>query len=224
MPTDSIPKIRDRVKELRRVKASELLDNPKNWRRHPKEQLDAIDAVLREIGFAGAELTFETPNGLMLFDGHARKERAGDEIVPVLVTDLTEEEADLLLASFDPIGAMAKADADALQSLVDNLEPDSASLRRLLDNLLESPDLVTTTEEGGTSTRSNTGDVNVEQMELQPEEHYDFILVLADNVNDWNRLVRLLDLPHVQLSRTHRRIGMARAVRAAKVLELIDRD
>lgn len=224
MPTDSIPKIRDRVKELRRVKASELLENPKNWRRHPKEQLDAIDAVLREIGFAGAELAFETPAGLMLIDGHARKERAGDEIVPVLVTDLTEEEADLLLASFDPIGAMAKADADALQSLVDNLEPDSASLRRLLDNLLESPDLVTTTEEGGTSTRSNTGDVNVEQMELQPEEHYDFILVLADNVNDWNRLVRLLDLPHVQLSRTHRRIGMARAVRAAKVLELIDRD
>ncbi len=31
-------RIRDRIKELRRVKASELLPNPKNWRRHPKVQ------------------------------------------------------------------------------------------------------------------------------------------------------------------------------------------
>jgi hypothetical protein len=30
--------IRDRIRELRRVKTSELIPNPKNWRRHPKEQ------------------------------------------------------------------------------------------------------------------------------------------------------------------------------------------
>ncbi len=35
-------KIRDRIKELRRVKASELLPNPKNWRTHPTEQADAM--------------------------------------------------------------------------------------------------------------------------------------------------------------------------------------
>ena len=31
-------KIRDRVKELRRVKAGELRPHPKNWRVHPQAQ------------------------------------------------------------------------------------------------------------------------------------------------------------------------------------------
>ena len=34
-------RIRDRIKELRRVKASELRPHPKNWRVHPAAQQDA---------------------------------------------------------------------------------------------------------------------------------------------------------------------------------------
>ena len=44
--------IRDRIKELRRVPASELLPNPKNWRTHPVAQQDALRGVLAEIGRA----------------------------------------------------------------------------------------------------------------------------------------------------------------------------
>lgn len=127
--------IRDRIKELRRIKASDLLDNPKNWRKHPKGQKDALDAVLKSIGFAGAELTFETPNGTMLIDGHLRKERSGDELIPCLITDLTQEEADLLLASFDPIAAMAQADQEKLDELISGLDSDDAELQKLLDSL-----------------------------------------------------------------------------------------
>jgi len=46
--------IRDRVRELRRVKASELVPNPKNWRRHPKEQAAALKGLLAEVGYADA--------------------------------------------------------------------------------------------------------------------------------------------------------------------------
>jgi hypothetical protein len=35
-------KIRDRVKSLVRVRAGDLLPNPKNWRKHPKAQADAL--------------------------------------------------------------------------------------------------------------------------------------------------------------------------------------
>jgi hypothetical protein len=42
--------IRDRIKELRRVKASELRPSPKNWRTHPQAQQDALRGVLAEIG------------------------------------------------------------------------------------------------------------------------------------------------------------------------------
>ena len=44
--------IRDRIKELRRVKAARLRPHPKNWRSHPKAQQDALRGVLAEVGYA----------------------------------------------------------------------------------------------------------------------------------------------------------------------------
>ncbi|MCP4549634.1 MAG: hypothetical protein GY835_24530, partial [bacterium] len=55
--------IRDRIKELRRVKASELRPHPANWRTHPKAQQDALRGVLAEIGYADALLCRELPDG-----------------------------------------------------------------------------------------------------------------------------------------------------------------
>ena len=71
--------IRDRIVELRRVPASCLLANPKNWRRHPLSQQNALRGVLAEIGFADALLARETPEGLMLVDGHLRQDVMGDQ-------------------------------------------------------------------------------------------------------------------------------------------------
>jgi hypothetical protein len=65
--------IRDRVVELRRVRARELLPNPKNWRRHPKVQAAALRGLLDEIGIADALLARELPDGrLQLVDEHLR--------------------------------------------------------------------------------------------------------------------------------------------------------
>ena len=76
--------IRDRVVELRRVRARDLLPNPKNWRRHPKVQADALRGLLDEIGIADALLARELPDGrLQLIDGHLRAETMPDEEVPV---------------------------------------------------------------------------------------------------------------------------------------------
>lgn len=131
-------KIRDRIKELRRVKASELHPHPMNWRTHPKEQLDAIRGVLAEVGFAGAELARELPDGsLQLIDGHARAEVAGDAEVPVLVLDVTEDEAKKILATFDPIGAMATADAVKLDAILREVETGSEALADMLTALAE---------------------------------------------------------------------------------------
>lgn len=55
--------IRDRTKDLRRVKARDLLVNPKNWRRHPKCQADALRGLLSEIGYADALLARELAAG-----------------------------------------------------------------------------------------------------------------------------------------------------------------
>lgn len=128
-------KIRDRIKSLRRVKASELLPHPKNWRAHPQEQQDAMRGVLAEIGYADALLVRKTPDGLQILDGHLRAEITPDEKVPVLVVDLNDEEADKLLATHDPLGAMAEANRDALGKLLAQIETESDAVKTLLEGL-----------------------------------------------------------------------------------------
>lgn len=135
--------IRDRIVELRRMPAAALRPHPKNWRRHPPHQVAALRAVLSEIGFAGAELAFPSDGKgsagdfsvLTLIDGAARREIAGQELVPVLVTDLTATEADLMLATFDPIGAMAEADSTKLRELLEGVEISDASLKEMLGEM-----------------------------------------------------------------------------------------
>lgn len=127
--------IRDRIKDLRRVPAATLRPNPKNWRRHPARQNDALLAALNEIGYAGALLARETDEGIMLIDGHARAGLTPDAVVPVLILDVDEEEADKLLAIYDPIGAMAETDRVALEELIGSLDFESEDLSKLLADM-----------------------------------------------------------------------------------------
>src|SRR5260370_17028 len=134
--------IRDRVKELRRVKACELRPNPKNWRTHSKAQADALRGVLAEIGFASALLTRELPDGsLMLIDGHLRAETLPETLVPVLVLDVTESEATMLLATFDTLGAMADADADKLSELLRDVSTGNDAVEKMLEDLAKEHDI-----------------------------------------------------------------------------------
>jgi hypothetical protein len=127
--------IRDRIRELRRVPARELIQNPKNWRRHPKEQAAAMAGMLAEVGYADALLARETPEGLMLIDGHLRRDTTPDQDVPVLVLDVTEEEADKILLTLDPLAGLATVDPESLQSLVDLVEWSSDELAATLKPL-----------------------------------------------------------------------------------------
>lgn len=75
---EAAPHLRDRIVELRRVPARDLLANPRNFRRHPPAQRAALDAVLEKIGMAGALLARDTPGGLELIDGHLRTDSRPD--------------------------------------------------------------------------------------------------------------------------------------------------
>src|SRR5450755_1137424 len=104
------PGIRDRVLRLDRVRGRDLAPNPKNFCTHPEAQRKAMQVVLAEVGFAGAALARETADGLALLDGHLRAELSLDQEIPVLVLDVTAEEGDKILASFDAITGMAEED------------------------------------------------------------------------------------------------------------------
>jgi site-specific DNA-methyltransferase (adenine-specific)/modification methylase len=73
----------------------------------------------------------------MLIDGHLRTETLHNAEIPVLVLDVSEEEADKILATFDPLGAMAESDADALRALLEDVETGSQELADMLTALAE---------------------------------------------------------------------------------------
>ena len=130
-------KIRDRIKDLRRVAAGELKPNPRNWRTHPQAQRDALRGVLAEIGYADALLARELADGsLELIDGHLRAETTPDVEVPVLVLDLNDEEAAKLLVLHDPLAEMAEADTGLLAELVGCIETQSEAVQAVLDGML----------------------------------------------------------------------------------------
>lgn len=131
------PTIRDRIIGLKRVKAGDLLPHPKNWRRHPEAQQTAMRASLREIGWADALLARQTPDGLCLIDGHLRRDLSPDTKVPVLILDLTEAEADKLLATLDPLAGLAETDFSALAELADSIVWDEPDLAAMVEGLSE---------------------------------------------------------------------------------------
>lgn len=149
--------IRDRIRELRRVPAGNLQPHPRNWRTHPPAQRDALRGILAEIGYADALLARELPDGsLQLIDGHLRAETTPDCEVPVLVVDLSDDEADKLLAVLDPLGAMASADREALVDLLPRIQSDNAALQALLDRLASDAD--EETDETGADSTAASGD------------------------------------------------------------------
>jgi hypothetical protein len=82
---------------------------------------------------ADAVLARELPDGsLMLIDGHLRAETLGDGNVPVLVLDVNEAEADKLLATLDPVAAMAGKDAEQLAALLGQLKEQDDNLASLV--------------------------------------------------------------------------------------------
>ena len=129
--------IRDRIQELRRVRASLLRPHPRNWRSHPELQKSALRDLLAEIGYADALLARRLPEGsLELIDGHLRAELTPDQEVPVLVVDLDDAEAAKLLALHDPLVGLASTDGDVLAGLLAGVQTESCAVREVLDEML----------------------------------------------------------------------------------------
>lgn len=120
------------------VDPATLVTNPANWRRHPDRQRAALDGSLTDIGWVQSVIVNRTTGHLV--DGHARVEQAlgrGEPLVPVGYVELSPDEERLVLATLDPIGALAEPDAEALTSLLASFEISDGALDDLLAELRE---------------------------------------------------------------------------------------
>jgi hypothetical protein len=118
-----------------------------------------------------------------------------------------------VLATFDPLSALALANEQALADLLGEVELDHhAELRKLLTDL-----------HGDLEREEQEADENEERREipgmaLQPHEHYDYLVVLATTSQEWNVLCERLTL---QPTKRRGRMGTCRAIRADKLIELL---
>lgn len=113
--------------------AEELADNPANWRTHPEAQKEALEAVLSDVGWAGALLYNERTGRLI--DGHLRKQLAKGPM-PVLIGSWTPEQEFKILVTLDPIAAMATIDDPLLATLMEGVSFESDAVNQMLSALL----------------------------------------------------------------------------------------
>lgn len=128
--TNIVPEWKNRIVSSGTMPADQFLAHERNWRKHPPVQQMAIKSVLDKVGWVQS-VVVSARSGKVL-DGHMRVEAAlthGDQtLVPYIEVDLTEEEENLILATLDPISAMAITDESLLADLLNGFESEDQDL------------------------------------------------------------------------------------------------
>ena len=135
---DLAGQVRNRIVERRMMKPGEIEDHPSQWRDHNLPQADAMVGVLREVGIASTLKVWKSERAggrYVAWDGHLRKSLDPELEWPVDILDITDAEADYLLSVFDPISAMATADAGALDALLSSVNSGEAAVQAMLSQL-----------------------------------------------------------------------------------------
>jgi len=131
---------KNRIVEFKEMPVAELIENPKNWRKHTSKQEQALFGVLTEVGVV-QNVIFNQRTG-RLVDGHLRVSLAtknGESTLPTTIVDLSDEEEDLILATLDPLSALAGTDAEKHALLLDHIETRNVEVQALIDALKKAP-------------------------------------------------------------------------------------
>ncbi len=144
-PARPLGRWRNRILGSGEEAPGELAANPRNWRTHPAAQRKALRGALDTVGWVQQVIVNRTTGNVV--DGHARIEEAlsrNEPSVPALYVDLSPEEEALVLATLDPIAAMADQDDERLRELLAEVAVDDEGLAALLADLasqIEKPGL-----------------------------------------------------------------------------------
>jgi DNA modification methylase len=141
---------KNRITKYTEEAPDQLLANPRNWRSHPGAQADALRGILGDVGVVQNVLANERTG--FLLDGHLRVMealKAGQPTIPVTWVDLSEDEEALILATLDPLAAMAGTDAAQLDALLRDVSTDSPAVQAMLDALATEAGIVPPVGAGG---------------------------------------------------------------------------
>lgn len=119
-PTET--RFRNRIIGYGTKPADQFQAHPQNWRQHPQAQREAVSTSLNKVGWVG--VVVENVRTGHVLDGHERIWQAltGNEDVPYIQVDVSEDEELLVLATFDPLTQMAETDPEMLRAILADLE------------------------------------------------------------------------------------------------------
>ena len=203
------------------IEAGSLTENPGNWRRHSQEQLQSLRELLDDptVGWAGACLYNERTGRLV--DGHARREMVDPKTpMPVLVGNWSEEAEAKILATLDPVGAMATGDLAAYEALIAQVNADGLWVRDLLHNTAAG---LADAEQAAEEDAQEEDDLapGLPAMECQPFEHYDYVMLMFRHEQDFQRACEVLSIEKVEVVYPGglKKIGLGRVIDGAKAID-----
>lgn len=115
------------------VPPSALTAHPLNWRTHSAEQSKALTSVIRDVGVVQSVIVNQRTGRIL--DGHLRVSLAVKDkapTIPVVYVDVSEGEEATILATLDPIGAMAGKSDAMLSELIAMSSTSDDDVRRLI--------------------------------------------------------------------------------------------
>jgi hypothetical protein len=182
-------KIKDRIKEFKRIDPALIEDNPKNWREHSYKQKDLMQNVLERIGIVDAVLVYEINGKYRFLDGHLRKDLLKNEkTIPALVIDCNEKEADVILATFDEITSLATINLQKQNELIDELRGEFDDIIKLMD-----------IEKAVARSLSNEPtDKPVYEIVPTWDEAYNAVIIFCKSDREWKELQNMLSLGYKQ--------------------------
>ncbi len=141
-------KIKNRIIGSGEEQLDQIMFNPRNWRIHPLSQQDALKGVLEEVGWVQQVIVNKRTGNLI--DGHLRCQlaaREGAQTIPVVYVDLSEEEEALVLATLDPIAAMAATDKAKLDELMRAVQSDDERVQQMMADIAKKHGIFTDSED-----------------------------------------------------------------------------
>lgn len=127
---------RNRIVAYGEEDPEQLLANPYNWRVHPQHQQAAFLGVVHDVGVVQNIIVNKATGHVV--DGHMRVLLAikeGQRSIPITYVDLSEQEEAEILATYDPISAMAVADRELFAQTLRQFNTGAPAIQELASKM-----------------------------------------------------------------------------------------